>query len=131
MIYIDRNTINKICLTLTESTTISNPYFIFSFQHYSTLDTYTSIIYFTTPDISTSTNRYNLFVLTEADAGSATGGNNIPLYLKPGQYEYKVYQSTTASLNPNNFGTLLETGKMVVGDMTVAGEDTGVLSVYQ
>lgn len=132
MIYITRNTTNKLILTLTENVTITGTvYFIFSFQPLSTLDEVATIKYFTTPDLSTYTNRYNSFELVESDSGSTTGGNNIPLYLKPGQYEYKVYQSTTTSLNPNTFGSLLESGKMVVGDMLIAGQDTGVLGVYQ
>ena len=136
MIYINRNDTNLICLSLSESVTISPVYFIFSFQHYASLTSEEPLIYYTTPDISNSTNRFNLFELIEADynaspAGSINGGNDIPLYLIPGQYEYKVYQSTTDSLNPNTFGDLLETGKMVVGDMTIEGQNTSVLPVYQ
>lgn len=131
MIFLNRNTVNQIVLTLSENVTITNPYFIFSFQHYATLTDPESIIYFTAPDDSNYTNRYNIFELTESDSGSTSGGNDVDLYLKPGQYEYKVYQSTTASLDPNGFGSLLETGKMVVGDMTVEGQDTAVLEVYQ
>ncbi len=126
MIYINRNSLNKIVLTLTESTTISNVNYIFSFQPLATLDTYQSLIYFTTQDISNYTNRYNLFELTESDNGSTNGGNNQSLYLKPGQYEYKVYQSTSTSLNPNSFGDLIESGKLVVGDLTIEGQDTGI-----
>lgn len=131
MIYIERNTTNKLCLSLTLASTIPNPYFIFSFQPLATLDTYQPLIYYTAPNISIYTNRYDLFELVEADGGSTTGGNDIPLYLKPGQYEYKAYQSTTDSLDPNTFGTLLETGKMVVGDLTIGDQDTGVDPVYQ
>lgn len=131
MIYIERNSTNQICLTLTESTTIANPYFIFSFLPLATLDEYQPLIYFTTPDISDYCNRYNLFELVESDSGSTTGGVNIPLYLKPGQYAYKAYQSTTQSLDPNTFGSLLEEGKMVVGDMTIPGQDTAVPDIYQ
>ena len=131
MIYINRNSINNICLTLTETATITNPYFIFSFQHYATLDALETLIYFTTPNISQYTERYDLFLLHETDTGSSVGGNNIPLYLKPGQYEYKAYQSVTASLNPADFGTLLETGRMVVGDMTQPEQDTAVADIYR
>lgn len=131
MIYIIRNTTNQVVLTLTESVTIPNPFFIFSFQPLATLNEYQPLIYFTTLDVSNYCNRYNLFEITEDDAGSTTGGNNIPLYLKPGQYQYKVYQSTTDSLNPNTFGSLLEEGKMVVGDLTQPDQDTGVTEIYR
>jgi hypothetical protein len=131
MIYIIRNTTNQVVLTLTESVTIPNPFFIFSFQPLATLNEYQPLIYFTTLDVSNYCNRYNLFEITEDDAGSTNGGNNIPLYLKPGQYQYKVYQSTTSSLNPNTFGSLLEEGKMVVGDLTQPDQDTGVTEIYR
>jgi hypothetical protein len=131
MIYIIRNTTNQVVLTLTESVTIPNPFFIFSFQPLATLNEYQPLIYFTTLDVSNYCNRYNLFEITEDDAGSTNGGNDIPLYLKPGQYQYKVYQSTTSSLNPNTFGSLLEEGKMVVGDLTQPDQDTGVTEIYR
>jgi hypothetical protein len=131
MIYIIRNTTNQVVLTLTESVTIPNPFFIFSFQPLATLNEYQPLIYFTTLDLSNYCNRYNLFEIVEDDNGSTNGGNDIPLYLKPGQYQYKVYQSTTASLNPNTFGSLLEEGKMVVGDLTQPDQDTGVTEIYR
>jgi hypothetical protein len=131
MIYIIRNTTNQVVLTLTESVTIPNPFFIFSFQPLATLNEYQPLIYFTTLDLSNYCNRYNLFEIVEDDNGSTNGGNDIPLYLKPGQYQYKVYQSTTDSLNPNTFGSLLEEGKMVVGDLTQPDQDTGVTEIYR
>lgn len=131
MIFINRNELNKVPLTLTEKVTIPNPFFVFSFQHISTLDEYQPLIYFTAPDVSDYCNRYNLFNITESDSGSTTGGDNIPLYLKPGQYEYKAYQSETGSLDPETFGTLLEESKMIVGDMTEEGQDTAVPEIYR
>ena len=131
MIFIVRNTTNEIILSLTQSVTIPAPYFVFSFQALSTLDEYLPLIYFTTLDLSSYADRYNLFEITESDSGSTTGGNNVPLYLKPGQYEYKVYESYTGSLVPNTFGNLLQTGKMVVGNLTEPDQDTGVTEIYR
>ncbi len=131
MIFIERNAINEVILTLTEKVTIPNPFFVFSFQHIATLNEYQPLIYFTTPDISDYCNRFNQFTITESDSGSTTGGNDIPLYLKPGQYEYKAYESTTGSLDPLTFGNLLEEGKMIVGDMTEEGQDTAVTEIYR
>jgi hypothetical protein len=131
MIFIERNTTNEVVLTLTEKVTIANPFFIFAFQPLATLDEYQPIIYFTTLDLSNYIDRYNLFEIEEDDAGSTTGGNSIPLYLKPGQYTYKAYESTTDSLDPLTFGSLLEEGKMVVGDLTEPDQDTGVTEIYR
>lgn len=118
-------------MTLTESVTISPVNFIFAFQPISGLDEYKSIRYFTVPNTSIYKNRYDLFLLTEADAGTTGNSNNVPIYLKPNQYTYNIYESTTTSFNPNSFGKLLETGKMVVGDMTIEGQDTNVLDIYK
>lgn len=131
MITITRNELNKVVLELKASTTLASPYFyILAFQPLSTLDQLADIIYFTSPDLSPYPCRYNLFEITESDSGSP-GGNDVPIYLLPGQYEYSVYQSTTDSLDPDDFGTLIETGKMVVGDLTLPNPSTYVPSVYQ
>ena len=130
MIVIERNTTNKVVLTLTENTTISNPYFILSFQHYATLDDLSTIQYFTAPDISNYCDRYNRFNITESDSGTENA-NDTPIYLLPGQYEYKVYESTTDSFDPNTFGNQIEIGKMVVGDLTLPNPSTYVPDVYQ
>lgn len=130
MIYINRNSLNKVVLTLSESVTITNPYFIFSFQEYNSLG-YPVLRYFIAPDTSLYTDRYNLFLLTESDTGSKTNANNASIYLKPGQYCYKVYQSTSNSFDPNTFGSLLESGRMVVGDICTPDQDTAVASVYR
>jgi len=129
MIYITPDSLNKIAVNL--DVTISAPYFIFEFQHYATLTEYETPIYFTTPNLSTYCDRYYLFELTEDPNGSTTGGNDIPLYLIPGQYQYKIYQSTTDSLDPETFGDLLQTGKMVVGDMTIQSNNTEIDSIYR
>jgi hypothetical protein len=34
-------------------------------------------------------------------------------------------------LNTNTFGSLLEEGKMVVGDLTQPDQDTGVTEIYR
>ena len=132
MITITRNELNKVVLELKSSTTLPSPYYyILSFQPLYALDQLADIIYFTTPDVSPYPCRYNLFEITESDSGSTTGGNDIPIYLLPGQYAYSVHQSTTDSLDPDDFGDLIETGKMVVGDLTIPNPSTYVPSVYQ
>lgn len=130
MIYIKRNQLNHVALTLTETTTIPNPYFILSFQPLSTLDQLETIQYFTSPDISNYCNRYNEFKIVESDNGTPNA-NDSPIYLLPGQYEYKAYQSTSDSFDPDTFGIMLEVGKMVVGDLTVENPSTFLDPVYQ
>lgn len=111
MIYINKNTENRIALTLSEST--EKPNFLFQFVN----EYDKTITYFTTPDISTATNRYNLFVITDSDSGSIVGGNNIPLNFTSGQYKYTIY-ATDIIINITNINLddydKIETGILFV-----------------
>jgi len=113
VIYIEKSTTNNIVLTLSESSKLSNPNFLFVFLNEYNLEAQT--ITFSTPDISSYTNRYNQFVLIESATGSTTGGYNVPLSLVSGQYKYTVYEGLTASLDINDTtGIVIEEGRMVV-----------------
>lgn len=113
MIYIKRNTINKFPLTLTESSTLVDPFYLFEFTN--EFNATAKSIYFIADDESLSPNRYNLFTLEESDGGSVTGGDSIALKLLSGQYEYRVYESTTRTLDKAlTTGVVVEVGRMVV-----------------
>ncbi len=100
-------------LTLSESSKLTTPNFLFIFLNEYNLEAQS--ITFSTPDISSYTNRYNQFVLVESATGSTTGGYNVPLNLVSGQYKYTVYEGLTASLNINDTtGIIIEEGRMVV-----------------
>lgn len=110
MIYINKGEVNTICLTLTEDTTISEPYYLFVFQNEFDLDS--NKIYWLGTDTSTYKNRYNLFSLEEG----------VDATFVKGQYVYKIYESAT--LPEDEIGlTLVEEGRMVV-----AGAD--INSIY-
>jgi hypothetical protein len=106
MIYIEKDILNTIVLTLTENSTLSNPYYIFKFEN--EFNTATEPIYFYSPDTSTSKPRYNKFELEE--------GEDLTLII--GQYKYEVFESATVpklSLpNPVSGLHLVEEGRMVV-----------------
>ena len=113
MIFIERNTTNKIVLTLDESATISNPYYLFHIRNEFNLND--TVLYYYTPDLSSNKNRYNLFNIIESSAGSTTGGFDIPISLKSGQYVYTVYESTAATISISaTTGHIVEVGRMVV-----------------
>lgn len=113
MIYIEKSSTNNIVLTLSESSNLSNPNFLFVFLNEYNLEA--QPITFSTPDISSYTNRYNQFVLIESATGSVTGGYNIPLSLISGQYRYTVYEAPIATLDINETtGIVIEEGRMVV-----------------
>ena len=124
MIYINKNDVNLIDLTLSESTDIVNPNYLFQFIYEANIpdtDVYGNVIepqiYFTTPDISFAPIRFNRFELTESNTGSETGGDDIPLKLLAGQYKYIVY-ATDITIDINsidfNYFTEVEEGRMVV-----------------
>jgi hypothetical protein len=110
MIYINKGEVNTIVLTLSEDTTISNPYYLFVFQNEYNLES--DKIYWIGTDTSAYKNRYNLFTLEEGEDAT---------FVK-GQYVYKVYESEVPPEDETGL-TLVEEGRMVV-----AGED--INSIY-
>ena len=130
MIYINKNVVNNIYLTLTESTTASNPYYLFQFD-YDSNQTRNPIFYYT-PDISISTKRYNKFVLVDSDiTGTASStqsgiGFTASLNLKAGQYTYTIYVSETPVDVYNLVGVTSSTNIIEVGRMFVNGIDTSI-----
>jgi hypothetical protein len=111
MIYIEKNKVNKVVLTLSESSTLST--WLIKFTPNYPIDA--APFYFATPDISAHTNRYNLFLITESPTGSETGGLDVPLSLKSGQYTYECFQTTQLSDNPAHIvGDAVEVGFMKV-----------------
>lgn len=119
MIYIEKNKVNKIVLTLSETSRLTNPHFLFSFLNEYNL-TSTPIL-FSTEDLSENRNRYNLFEIDENSSGSTSGGTS-SLNLIEGQYEYIVYESSASTLSlSGTTGRVIEKGKMVVADKTNSG----------
>lgn len=111
MIYITKGATNSIVLTLTESSKLTEPYYIFEFQNEYVLGS--EPIIFSTPDLSNYTDRYNLFRIEESSTGATASAYDEPISLITGQYKYKVYESATSSLTLNNT-FLVEEGRMVV-----------------
>lgn len=112
MIYLKNNIVNTVVLTLTETSTLSNPFYLFEFiPEFSESDS----IFFTTSDLSPATFRYNEFDIELNLTGSTTGGTSVALNLVSGQYEYKVYESTGQTLSISaTTGNVVESGRMVV-----------------
>lgn len=106
MIYIEKNSLNTIALTLTESATLSAPVWLFKFVW--EMDESQDPIYWVGEDFSSYPDRYNLFYLTE--------GTDVTFKL--GQYRYEIYESPEPIVvdeNTTELGlTLVEEGRMVV-----------------
>jgi hypothetical protein len=88
-------------LTLTEKTTISNPYYLFSLKHRLTAVEYNFLL----TDISSYKERYNEFSITEG----AT------VTLDAGEYLYRIYAQTSSNnTNPELANELVEEGLVKV-----------------
>lgn len=117
MIYIQKNNSNNVVLTLSESSSLTNPFYLFEFIYEANLTP--NNIYFTTADTSLAVDRYNLFVINENVSGSTTGGTSTALSLSSGQYKYNVYEASASTLSISaTTGRIIETGRMIVDDIT-------------
>lgn len=106
---------NTVVLTLSEKTTISNPFYLFEFKNLQT----NKSIYFISNDYSVAKNRYNKFDIVETDGVVDLLNSTINLSLD-GQYSYVVReQSSSTNLDPSLSGAIVETGKVtLVGEAT-------------
>ena len=108
MIYINKDEVNSIVLTLTEVSTLSNPYYLFVFQN--EMNPESTPILFTTPDISAYPERFNQFELDEP----------VDVDLMKGQYSYSVYESLIPPTSiQDTTGVVIEEGRMVVSGAIV------------
>lgn len=109
MLVLEKLTSKSWYLTLTEKVTISNPYFLFVFTNRTT-SVETAIIL---TDVSTHTERYNQFDVTEGTTFT----------LDAGEYEYQVYaQTSSTNTDPSLANELVESGVLkVVFTPTAAG----------
>ena len=109
MIYIKKDEVNQIILTLTEVSTIPNPYYLFVFQN--EMDKLSTPITFYTADLSAYPERFNQFELDEP----------VDLELIKGQYTYSIYESyITPPTIANSTGVVIEEGRMVVSGPIVS-----------
>jgi hypothetical protein len=85
MLAITKATSNTMVVTVTEKVTIANPYYLFVFTHPISNEQRAFIL----SDVSTHTERYNEFTLTEGSSAQKT--------LKIGRHYYTIYAQTSSS----------------------------------
>jgi hypothetical protein len=111
VIYIKENTENKFITRFNDKRTLEDGYFLWELKNEITKE----VIYFMLNDESQYPCSYNLFNLIHSSTGSTIGGINTPLYLRGGQYEYKVYETTGQTLSISAAtGTYIEKDMLVV-----------------
>ncbi len=112
MILLNQDTVNTSIFTLSELTTISNPYYLFEFK---SENTNISKI-FTGLDVSTNKDLYNEFSI-ELTSGVEDLTNSVIKLPVKGYYTYNVYSMVTeGNLDINNVTELVESGKVYVDD---------------
>jgi len=121
---------NNVALTLKESTTISNPNYLFQFINATSLEE----VVFIASDTSNFKDRYNLFViqLVNANAKDLLTGK---IYLNDtGYWTYNVFQQASpTNLNLELTGALVETGKVLYNftqDDTIELEQDNKVIIY-
>ena len=94
----------KIALTLTEKTTISNAFYLFQLESDQTKD-----LYYFIGDETLNSNRINLFTITE---GVDDPLNSSIILGNVGFYSYTIYaQTSNTNLDPLLSDEVVETGK--------------------
>ncbi len=112
MIYIEKGQVNTFALTLSEVTTLVDPFYLFVFED--EFNTAIDPVLWVGVDSSSYPYRYNLFTLEEG----------VDVDLIKGQYTYKVYESSTPivideNTNLNDYN-LIEEGRLVVSGVPVS-----------
>lgn len=109
MLEFKQDTAAVMILTLTESVTITAPYYLFVFTHATTKD----VIAFVKAEVDDESNypqRYNQFTIN----ASVVFANQ-----QPGEWHYTVYQQTSSSnIDPSAAGAALEYGKLYLDRAT-------------
>jgi hypothetical protein len=123
MIVINKNSINRVVLTLTENSTLPAPYYLFQFTN----QLNGNEVLFNAVDTSNFNCRYNNFFITESGVTSQDVTNGVINLFASGQWDYNVFESTGNTLQISaTTGVSLETGIVVV-----VGVDPNVPSIYQ
>ena len=111
-------------LTLTEKSSLLNPYYLFSFT---STTNYNNVINFIATDNSTYKSRYNRFNIIESGTTytNLTGGT---INLNPnGMWDYTIYEQ----VSPINLAISGTTGIVEVGKVIVNGVDSTIPDVYR
>src|SRR6056300_1177788 len=117
MLKIERNQNNKMVVSVSSHKTLSNPYYLFSFEHILSKEK----VRFFPKNISNSTDRYDEFEFNEGvEPVGYTGDVPYEIFPYPGQYYYSIYECfNTNSTNPQYAFDKLEEGRAIVDDESV------------
>jgi hypothetical protein len=121
MVILEKAQTQNIVLTLTEKTTLTNPYYLFEAFNKERND-YTFCIL--GADLSEWPLRYNMFEVTETDTPTLAG----EISLTKGDYVYRVYEQMSNSNIDTTGLTCVEEGSMQVKQDVTNTEYEGTLT---
>ena len=114
-----KNTANPVVLTLDEKATITTHDWLFEF----TSDDTGEVKYCHASDVSSYTDRYNRFTITDSATEDAQNGT---LDFSPvGTWRYRIYEmpvSSPPSLTPTGYLAIVETGQVKVIDPSATSD---------
>jgi len=116
MLVINRNSLNNLVVSVSQHKELSNPYYLFSFQHIMSKE----VVRFY-PKMLTGNSRYDEFVFYEGEEPTGyTGDIPYEIFPFPGQYWYGVYEMVkNTSENPQYAYSKLEEGRAIVEDDSI------------
>jgi len=104
---LNKGVTNNTVVTVGERSQLLNPYYLISFTNKFSTDTTVCSLH-----ASVSNDRYDLFEITETTNPDNTSGE---VLLMAGEWSYKIYESTTQTLDPNETtGRVLQRGLIIV-----------------
>jgi hypothetical protein len=110
MLIIRKNEINNPIATVSMNKTLSNPYYLFSFQHIASKERVSFI-----PQVITSNCRYDKFRFIEGPTTNLSQVPPVVYFPYLGQYYYSIYeQLQSGNTNPALAYNKLESGRAIV-----------------
>jgi hypothetical protein len=120
MILLATGSTKGVELSLTEKSTLQNPYYLFRFIN----DSSNESTYFTATDVSSFPSRYNKFMITlTGGTQNLSAGTLSNMHM--GTYKYEVYEQV-AQYNFDLTGTtsMVESGKVLISGSTATLSNT-------
>lgn len=130
MITINKNSVNKVALTLTERVNIPSPFFLFLLNTDGDTEDGEIRLLIDNQASEEAKERYDLFEIEENETGVKEGdATNEPIRLSEAQYTYQVLESAIETHDESlTTGRVLEVGFMRVEQGDAGADDSD--SVY-
>ena len=120
MLYINKNSYNRLYVTVSQGSTLVNPFYLFSFTHILSNE----VVNFVPQNVSTASSRYDEFLFIEASNENLSLVPPIVTFPYEGQYLYSIYeQSTSGNTDPSYSCNELEQGRAFVNFVNADGDE--------